>query len=138
MSPLSRNLTILIPFQDHISAFKAFKYLKSLSLPSVMDLGMGYNPPTCGNAYRSNPGLGERLKKQKDEIIARLMHGISMEVIMQEGSMLCEVVLDERHWGSQIIWEKGEKGELYESKAVERSRKTGKILSVTDFPRTDA
>jgi hypothetical protein len=138
MSPLSGNLTTLMLFQDHISAFKAFGHLKSLSLPSVSDLGMGYNPPWCGNAYRGNPGLRERLKKQKDEIIARLMHGISMEVIMQERSTLCEVVLGQRHWGFQIIWEKGEKGELYESKAVERSRKTGKVLSVTNFPRTGA
>jgi hypothetical protein len=101
--PLSRNLTILIPFQDHINAFKAFKYLKSLSLPPVMNLGMGYNPPICDNAYIDNPGLGEGLKKQSDEVIARLTHGIRMEVIMQEGSMLCKVVLGRRHWGEQII-----------------------------------
>jgi hypothetical protein len=42
-----------------------------------------------------------------------------MEVIMQEGSTLCKVVLCERDWDEQIIWGKGEKGELYESKAVE-------------------
>lgn len=125
MSPLASSLTILMAFQDHINAFNSFKHLKSLSLPSVSDLGMGYDPPRCGNAYFGNPGLVDRLKKQKDEIIVRLMHGINVEVIMQERSTLCEVVLGPRHWGSQIIWEKGEKGELYESKAVERFRKTG-------------
>ena len=123
MSPLSGILTSLIPFQDHINAFKALKHLKSLSLPSVGDLGMGYHPPRrCGNAYISDPGLGDRLKMQKYEIIAQLMHGISMEVIMQGRSTLDKVVLGQRHWGPQIIWEKGEKGELCETKIIERSR----------------
>jgi hypothetical protein len=122
MSPLSGNLTILMPFQDYIRAFSAFEHLKFLSLPSAHSLGMGYKPPRCGTAYIGNPGLAERLNKQKDEVIARLKHGISMAVIMQERSTLCEVALDHRNWDSQIIWEKREKGELYEGKAIERSQ----------------
>jgi hypothetical protein len=123
MSPLSGNLAVLMPFQDHISAVKAFKHLKSLSLPSVRYLGMGSLPPRRGNAYIGDPGLGDRLSVQGAKIIAGLIHGISMEVIMQERSTLCKVVLGQRHWDRAIIWEKGQKGELYESKAVEDPRK---------------
>jgi hypothetical protein len=118
MSLLS-GLTVLTPFQDHISAVKAFKHLKPLSLPSVFDLGLVYyGPPRCRGVYR---GTVREQAKMIAKMIAGLMHGINMEVIMQEGSTLCKVALGQRDWGEQIIWERGEKGELYESKAVERS-----------------
>ena len=89
--------------------------LRSLSLPEVSDLGMGYSPPWRGCTYY--PGPRESLKKHKEEVIGRLVQGIRTEVIMQKGSTLCEVVIG-RHGYTQRVWKKGEKGELYESKEV--------------------
>ena len=94
---------------------------------------MGYSPPWCGNAYRNNPGLVERLKKQKKEILDRVMHGISTEVIMREGSTLHEVIVGPPNSHSRTVWEKGEKGELYECKEIKHCERTGKIVSSKDL-----
>ena len=99
--------------QSHLRALNTFKHLRSLSLPEASDLGIGYNPPYCGNAYY--PGLRESLQKQREKVLNRLMQGITTEVIMQKGSTLCEVVIGRRGY-TQRVWKKGEKGELYESK----------------------
>jgi hypothetical protein len=96
---------------------------------------MGFCPPRCGNAYRSNPGLLEEVKRKHNEVIQRLMDGISSEVIAQQGSTLCEVTVGEREWGTPELWEKGEDGRLFASKKVERSRRTQKIIAMTPLEK---
>jgi len=91
---------------------------------------MGYSPPWCG---LDNPNLGEKLEKQRKEILTRLMHSISTKVIMREGSTLREVVACHIGLHSRTVWEKGEKGELYESREIEHCERTGKILSSRDL-----
>src|SRR6201999_210268 len=88
MAYLSLISVALTTFQDHLGAYNAIKHLKSLSLPDASYLGMGYHPPRCGNAYFHNSGLREKLRKQRKEIIAHLMHRISIEVVKREGSTL--------------------------------------------------
>ena len=69
---------VLMTSQDHLEAFNAFKYLRSLSLPNANDLGMPFYPPLYQDPYRNNPDL-ERLQKQAEDIfLGRLIRGISV------------------------------------------------------------
>jgi len=94
---------------------------------------MGYNPPWCETAHCSDPGRANRLEKQRNEVLNRLMYGISTEIIMRKSSTLREVIVGLPNGYPQTVWEKGEKGELYESKEIEHYQRTGKILSSKDL-----
>jgi len=133
MAPPPLISVVLTTSQDHLGALNEFKHLRSLSLPDESNLGMGYNPPWCGNAYFSDPGLADRLEKQRKEVLNRLMRGISTEVIMRESSTLREVIVGPPNGYPQTVWEKGKKGELYESKQIKHCQRTGKVLSSEDL-----
>ena len=91
---------------------------------------MGFHPPGCGNAYRSNPGLREKVNKQRIETVNRLMHGVETHVMNHEGSTLREVIIGSK-WGYwQTVWEKGSDGKLREAKVIRRSPRTSRVTAV--------
>lgn len=117
---------------DHIHAYSHFKHLESLSIPGPAELGMGFYPPRCGNAYFSNPGLREKVAKQSRDTVERVMRGFEAEIISGCGLPLREVMVGTKSWGSQTMWEKGDDGKLHRSKIVERSRRTTKVVKLTE------
>ncbi|KAG9020168.1 hypothetical protein FS842_007540, partial [Serendipita sp. 407] len=66
---------------DHLSCYRMFPKLKRISFPWVSSLGLGYNPPWCGNAYFNNPGLRVRLAAKAKEVTEQLLEGIQREVM---------------------------------------------------------
>lgn len=112
-------------------AYKDLKHLKSLYIPGIKELGLGFHGAGCGFAYFNVPGLRQKVEKHREETEERVASKVDTLFMMGNESSLCELILGPRHWGPQILWEKGEDGKLYRSKAIHRSRRTSKVVTIS-------
>jgi hypothetical protein len=66
------------------------------------ELGLGFHPPWCGNAYMQ-PGVRERVNKERIDALMKLARGIEEHILQPKigraPSLLTEVFIGERKWG---------------------------------------
>lgn len=90
------------------------KHLKRLSLPDIVDLGLGFDPPWCGNAYDDNPELEDQVDKEASSALETLTRAIETHLTSTPDSMLQTVALG---WpGYYTTYEVGEDKLLREIK----------------------
>jgi hypothetical protein len=70
----------------------------------VFQLGLGFHPPWCGNAYMQ-PGARERVEKERIDALMKLARVIKEHILQHKygraDSLLTEVFIGERKSGSR-------------------------------------
>ncbi|KAG8819612.1 hypothetical protein FRC17_010378, partial [Serendipita sp. 399] len=77
---------------NHLKCYKQLPRLKTVRFPDLMFLGLGYDPPWCGNAYISNPGLRDELHAQAKKLTRRLLKETE-HVLAEDGPRLRRVII---------------------------------------------
>jgi hypothetical protein len=89
--------------------------LTALSLADESSLGLGFYPPRCGNAYRQ-PGVRERVQKDREEAYARLIDGVERFLIQGKDvrgtCTLKQLTVGHTKWGYKNFYVKGDDGKL--------------------------
>lgn len=89
--------------------------LTTLSLADESSLGLGFNPPGCGNAYEY-PGVRERLQREREEAFARLTDGVERILIQGRANrgtcVLKQLNVGRGKWDFKTVFVKDDNGKL--------------------------
>ncbi|KAG8833901.1 hypothetical protein FRC18_002918 [Serendipita sp. 400] len=96
---------------DHLSCYRAFPRLESIEFPRLSFLGLGFNPPTCGNAY--TPALSAQTAADAKRLTRQILDNIEQGLSDHGGSGIVTIRIG---------------GEIYERNTNGRFRKT-KIIT---------
>lgn len=98
-----------------MSSYTQLAKLTALSLADESSLGLGFYPPRCGHAYRQ-PGVRERVQKDREEACARLINGVERILIQgranQGTCILKQLTVGREKWGYKNVYVKGDDGKL--------------------------
>jgi hypothetical protein len=101
--------------QDHLSSYTKLSKLTALSLADLSCLGLGFHPPRCGNAYRQ-PGVRERVQKDREEAWARLIDGVERFLLQGRAGrgtcVLKQLTVGRKEWDRQDFYVDGNDGKL--------------------------
>ncbi|OCL02599.1 hypothetical protein AOQ84DRAFT_392860 [Glonium stellatum] len=97
-----------------LAALSQFKNLERLDLADAYQLGLGFNPPRCGNAYMGPGGAGVRKqveedRKKTEEIAARAAFSscTSLKEVWVGELSKARVIRGEGGHRDEIIWSRG-------------------------------
>ncbi|KAG8819489.1 hypothetical protein FRC17_010430, partial [Serendipita sp. 399] len=96
---------------NHLKCYKQLPRLKTIRFPDLMFLGLGYDPPWCGNAYISNPGLRDELHSQAKKLTRRLLKELE-HVLAKDGPRPQRVIIGD------LICEQDANGRLQRDRNV--------------------